>query len=127
MFDESQSRCITVGDCPTETTFELRGQTYKNGSSIQLANIGEGNNALLFRTDYTQCCQSQRSGECYRPDETEVGVRANRYELYRNRGSQLVRLNRQSQFTTEAVSGIYCCEVPISASEVKRVCAKIVA
>lgn len=94
-----------------------------NGSKVNLSDIGQGNNALLFRTDFTNCCQSQMIGKCYKPNRDEVGVRAAGDQLFRNRGNQLVRLNRQSGNPME--SGVYCCEVPKSATEVYRICVDI--
>lgn len=125
ILDESQSRCINVNDCPSDVTFELNGTKYVNGSSVALGDIGERNSALLFRTDYSNCCQAQRAGECYRPDGALVGVRASQDQLYRNRGTRVIRLNHQSRFNEAADPGLYCCDVPISENEVKRVCVDI--
>ena len=98
---------------------------YPNGSSISLPSIGQGDSAaLIFRTSNPDCCRTQRLGECYYPDGTLVRVRAGREQLYRNRGEQLIRLNRQTNFRgRQATTGLYCCKVP----DWENICVTIIA
>jgi hypothetical protein len=136
VLNEATSSCVPKDDCPTlppPTTlppvgFELRGIFYPNNTRVRLSQIGERDNALIFRTDYQNCCQSQRLGECYGPQSVSqaVSVRARKEELYRNRGVQLIRINRQTS-PSRAVVGLYCCHVPTGPTTVNNVCVNIVA
>ncbi len=125
VFNEDQAQCVNLEECPPVLLiFELKGVTYPSGSIVRLSEIGEGNNALLFHTDYSSCCQAQRSGECYQPNGELVKVRAQGDQLFRNRGNQLLRLNGRSSGNA-VESGLYCCEVPTSADETDRICVDI--
>ncbi len=88
---------------PATVTFELKGKSFSNGSSVQLSDIGVGNNGLIFWTDFTDCCRAEKIGECYEPDGERINLRAMGNQLYRKRGRQLVSLNRQS-YTRECSS-----------------------
>ena len=76
--------------------------------------IGEGDNALLCTTDKVDCCNDflSRAGEFYFPDGSRVPVQgAASSGYYRNRGIQLIRLNRQSNGVH---TGQFRCEIPSS-------------
>ena len=80
--------------------------------------IGIDDAALQCTTDSTTCCSNnspeERGGEFYFPDEGGlVPVRIASFSLgyYRNRGSQLIRLNRWPNGTTV---GEFHCEIPNS-------------
>ncbi len=104
----------------------LRGETFTNTSSISLEDIGETDEALIFRTEIKDCCREQRIGQCYDPNGVELGTRAARNEMYRNRDSQMVRLNKVDVFTGEAaIPGMYCCTVPNNDGNLHRICANI--
>ncbi len=101
-----------------------------NNSRVSLSSIGENEGALFFPTENENCCQTQRIGECYYPDGTQVGVRAGLDQMYRNRGSQLVRLNKKTSASAggrSAPTGLYCCTVPDKEGTFQRVCADITA
>lgn len=96
----------------------LNGELIANHSYVDVDNIGEDDNALLCHTNNSECCSSYypgqiRAGEWYYPDGTYVGIEAfYENEFYRNRGSQVVRLNhRQGDFTQR---GLFRCELPDS-------------
>ena len=104
----------------------LRGETFTNTSSVSLEDIGETDEALIFRTEIKDCCRVQRIGQCYDPNGVELGTRAARNEMYRNRDSQMVRLNKIDVFTGEAaILGMYCCAVPNNDGNLHRICANI--
>ena len=93
--------------------FLHHGQTYLNNSNVAINDIGEGDNALLCVTDKPDCCKPPNGslqGDFYYPDNTLVRNQAKYDSLYRNRGPQVVRLNRRSN--THSPTGIYKCEIP---------------
>ncbi len=76
-----------------------------------MSDIGDSDNdgdALLCMTDNTNCC-SNPNGEFYYPDGTAVGFSFTN-PLYRNRGEQVVRLNRRGDATSPL--GRYRCDIP---------------
>ena len=97
--------------------FMLRGQTYLNNTVVLITDIGEDTNALLCVTDRSDCCSSP-NGEFYYPDNTAVGF-SNTNPLYRNRGPQVVRLNRRTN--TLSPTGVYRCEIPDSSGRMQNI------
>ena len=101
----------------TTVSFSLNGITYPNGSTVMRDDIGEGDNALLCTTDRDDCCDNffprMRAGEFYFPDGSQVPIQGNvgSSGYYRNRGIQLIRLNRQSN---GILTGQFRCEIPSS-------------
>ena len=94
--------------------FELGDASYLNNTVILVDEIGEGDSALLCRTNNTGCCGSSFTpfrGEFYYPNSNNVvptaGVSPN---FYRNRGTGFIRLNRQPN--TDIQLGEYRCEIP---------------
>ena len=76
--------------------------------------IGEGDDALLCTTDSTTCCSNIppeiRAGEIFFPNGSRVPIMIPAVGgYYRNRGSQLIRLNRRSSGTT---IGQFRCTIP---------------
>ena len=75
-----------------------------------------GDNALLCTTDRLYCCMGPgfHAGNFYFPDGTRVSIASQVYAdgsgYYRNRGIQLVRLNRLSQ--SGVITGRFRCEIP---------------
>ena len=97
---------IIIGDLE----FELKGKAYTNGSKVSLNDIGEGDNALICRTSRSDCCDGgNRRGEFLYPNGSPVGIQIKNEPMYRNRGPQLIRLNRNSG---SAPTGWYRCEIP---------------
>ena len=94
--------------------FYLDGVRYPDGSTVLRTDIGTGADALLCTTDREGCCNviPNRDGEFYFPNNTRVptlgGVGSSGY--YRDRGFQLIRLNRQSE--NGVVTGRFRCEIP---------------
>ncbi|XP_064385048.1 sushi, von Willebrand factor type A, EGF and pentraxin domain-containing protein 1-like isoform X4 [Halichondria panicea] len=129
----SRRTCLTngvwSGSQPTcATGFMLRGETFANTSSISLEDIGETDEALIFQTEIKDCCRVQKIGQCYDPNGVELGTKATRNEMYRNRDSQMVRLNKVDVFTGQAaIPGLYCCTVPNNDGNLHRICANIIA
>ena len=99
---------------PGLVRFMLGGQTYMNNSIVAINDIGEGNNtsgedsALLCVTDNVDCCNNT-NGEFYYPNNSAVGFSSTN-SWYRNRGPQVVRLNRRNGVLSP--TGRYKCEVP---------------
>ena len=56
--------------------FELDGKKYFNNSEISISDIGEGEHALLCKTDEEDCCATvpNRFGEFYYPNGVHVPV-----------------------------------------------------
>ena len=78
--------------------------------------IGENETALLCHTDKPDCCDKpNKAGEWYYPNGTIVGIKAeSQDEFYRNRGTQVVRLNHRNGSFTER--GLFQCEIPDSSN-----------
>ena len=93
----------------------LQGRTYLNNSVVAINDIGEGDNALLCMTDKPGCCKPpygpQYEGEFYYPNNSAIGFSSTN-SLYRNRGPQVVRLNRRNNDLSP--TGVYRCEIPDS-------------
>ena len=85
------------------------GQIYPNNSVFLMTEIGEASMALLCVTNNTNCCQSNRMGEWFYPNNTQVPTSGARLNFYRNRDSQVVRLNRRNNALSP--TGKYHCEV----------------
>ena len=103
--------------------FLLRNQTYLNNSTVAINDIGEGDNALLCVTDKPDCCKPPNGtivqGEFYYPNNSSVRTRAGGDSLYRNRGPQVVRLNRRNNVLSP--TGIYRCEIPDSSGRIRNI------
>ena len=98
---------------------ELNGNVYYNGSKVSIDDIGEGSNALICYTSRLDCCSTigSRYGEFYYPDGTLVGIKSKNEAMYRNRGSQLIRLNRNRGSVSLPPMGWYRCEIPIESGK----------
>ena len=98
--------------------FSLRNTTYQNNSIVTLEDIGEGDDALLCKTNRTACCRhpymESASGNWYFPNKTIVPrIKVNytsgdKWDFYKTRGQMVVRLNRRRG----GVEGIYRCKIP---------------
>ena len=103
-----------------------------NNSNIPLEDIGEGDSeALLCYTDLIQCCRAKDTlhdsllGEWIFPNGSVVQVGTNRSgsDLYMNRGSSVVRLNRRNNATSP--EGVYCCVIPDATFISVTICANV--
>ncbi len=47
-------------------------ELFRNGSNVQLSDISEGDNRLIFWADLTDCCQARRIGNCNGPDKLKI-------------------------------------------------------
>ena len=92
--------------------FEISGNVYLNNSAVPLLEVGEGENALYCKTDKEACCGNppNRFGEFYYPNGVQVPIARQQQGFYRNRGEQIVRLNRRQGISSP--TGTYRCEVP---------------
>ena len=92
--------------------FELKGEVYDNNSMVSILAIGEGDNALLCKTNKQDCCGTvpNRFGEFYYPSGVRVSINSAGQGFYRDRGDQLIRLNRRDGITIP--TGRYSCEIP---------------
>ena len=101
--------------------FELNGQRYFNNSEISISDVGEGERALLCKTDKENCCGAvpNRFGEFYYPNGVQVPIGRVGQTFYRNRGEQLIRLNRRS--VSLSPTGKYHCEIPDASGVVQSI------
>ena len=92
--------------------FSLRNTTYHNNSIVTLEDIGEGDDALLCRTNYSACCghsgMMPALGNWYFPNGSRVPSADGQWDIYRSRGQMVVRMYRRRG----GVEGIYHCEIP---------------
>ena len=93
--------------------FLLNEAPITNNSYVDVNDIGVNETALLCRTNKSDCCGEvpNRAGHWHFPNGTRVGIQGmSQDEFYRDRGTQVVRLNhRQGTFTER---GLFRCEVP---------------
>ena len=99
--------------------FSLKNTTYQNNSNVTLEDIGEGDNALLCRTNQSACCTSNFTGTVstlgnwYFPNGTSISRKIvnvtseEQRNIYRSRGWMSVGLNHRRG----GVEGIYRCEM----------------
>lgn len=99
---------------------------FTNNSIISIGSIGEGENALLCKTDKIECCRTRpnRIGQFYYPNGVQVPSNNARQGFYRNRGNQLIRLNRRPRTTSP--TGLYRCEVADSSDVMQNIFANLV-
>ena len=95
--------------------FSLRNTTYQNNSIVILEDIGEGDDALLCRTNQTACCRPPYTGgngsslgNWFLPNGTRAPSAGGQWDIYRTRGQMVVRMYRRRG----GVEGIYHCEIP---------------
>ena len=86
--------------------FELKGQLFANNSQVLVQDIGSGDDALMAVTSFEECCRTQRVGEFYYPDGSQVGRNADSQPFYRNRETQLIRLHRRNSDIDEATRSL---------------------
>ena len=101
--------------------FTLAGQLFGNNSRVSVDSIGEGeHDALICRTDRTDCCGTvpYRFGQFYYPNGVQVPIKSADQGFYRNRGDQLIRLNRREG--TDSPTGRYRCEIPEASGEMQN-------
>ena len=108
----------------------LGDQPYRNGDSILIGEIGEGDDgALLCVTDLVQCCRGNETdgrgvlGEWRYPNRSLVQVEGEGDDFYRDRGPSVVRLNRRNNATFPM--GQFCCVVPDATLNDKTTCINI--
>ena len=92
--------------------FELNGIVHPNHSAIPLLDVGENEGALFCKTKMEECCGTppNRIGELYYSNGTQVPIAGLQYGFYRNRGQQVIRLNRREGVISP--TGRYRCEIP---------------
>ena len=97
--------------------FSLNGTTYQNNSVVTLENIGEDDDALLCRTDITDCCRPPSGditlGNWFFPNGTRVVSSGDQWDFHRTRGRSVVLLHRRRG----GEDGIYRCEIPVPQSD----------
>ena len=99
----------------------LDGKVYRNNSVISLTKVGEGDNALYCKTDKKECCGMvpNRFGEFYYPNGVRVPIAREQQGFYRNRGDQIIRLNRREGIISP--TGTYRCEIPNADDEIIKI------
>ena len=107
--------------CRIGVHFTLGGQVYGNNSVVPLINIREANDALICRTNNINCCGTlpNRFGQFYYPSGVQVPVNSAGQGFYRNRGDQVIRLNRREGATSP--TGKYRCEIPDASGEMQNI------
>ena len=95
----------------------LGGQSYPNNSIFLMTDIGADGSALLCVTDNVNCCDQvpNRMGEWFYPNKAPVPNLANGENFYRNRGSQVVRLNSCLLYTSPSPRDATLSRMPSSA------------
>ena len=98
--------------------------TYQNNSCVALEDIGEGDDALLCRTNLTASDFTGTSlGNWFYPNETRVpnmtvnNTSGEQRDFNRTRGEMVVRLNRRQS----GEDGIYRCEIPDSMNIIQTI------
>ena len=94
---------------------------YLNNSALPLTDIEEGTSALYCRTDKEECCGARpnRFGQFYYPNGAQVAIEGQQQGFYRNRGNQIIRLNRREGITSP--TGTYQCEIPNADDETVKI------
>ena len=107
--------------------FELNGRMYSNNSHVSITEVGEGENALLCKTNKKECCSrvGNRCGAFYYPNEVEVPSKKYNHGFYRNRGDQVVRLHRRVNEEVDSPTGVYCCKVPDACEVEQKICIEL--
>ena len=114
----STSFTITTTTAPSTLPvlyFQLSGNVYLNNSAVSLQEVGEGENALICKTDKQDCCGTppNRFGEFYYPSGDMVPIRNRLDKFYRQRGDGEIYLNRRVDTTSP--TGTYSCVIPDAA------------
>ena len=101
--------------------FIHNGRILFNNSELALADIGERAGALICKTNLINCCATppNRFGEFYYPSGALVPINGHGDGFYRNRGDQVIRLNRREGVTSP--SGRFRCEIPNARGVVQSV------
>ena len=101
--------------------FELNGKIYYNNSAVSVSEIGEGTSALYCKTDKEECCGTipNRFGQFYYPNGVQVPIANRQQGFYRNRGDQVIRLNRREDIMSP--TGTYRCEIPNADDETVKI------
>ena len=132
---EAPTDCPTV-TCPTTqqppvsssgVALSLGDQSYPNNSIILFDDIGEAANALLCTTDRVECCSGSSfggGGHWYFPNGSEAVGGFLGGSIYRNRGPQIVRLNRRND--AQSPNGIYRCEIPDARANTQKLFVTII-
>ena len=96
----------------------LRGNTYVDGDTVLITDIGEGDDAALLCV--TDCAGDPHfAGEFYYPNGSVVNVKGSGDSLYRNRGDGLVRLNRRNNVLSPL--GRYSCDISDSRGVIQSI------
>lgn len=90
-----------------EVGFFINGHLHGNNSIITSNHIGTGSKALYCGTNVNTTFQID--GEWFYPNDSAVDRMNSGHNLYRNRNSSVVRLNRRMNATS--TNGIYHCEI----------------
>lgn len=105
-------------------SLKLGGSNITNDSYVNIDSIGMGGNALLCQTDKQFCCGGKyQIGEWYFPNASKVEMLSvanvtSRSYFYRNRGKQIVRLNR---VMNPPERGRFFCKVPDSGNVIQTI------
>ena len=125
---------------------EFKGNRLNSSSVVLLTDIGEQpagptsepdtvrGDALVCVTDFPTCCRvadgsagTTGVGRWLFPGGDEVpgiGGSVPHMGIYRNRGTSLVRLNRQAD-SPQMTAGEYCCEIPDRFGDTQNVCVNV--
>lgn len=106
--------------------FVHNGQIYQNNSKIALCVIGEGESALICKTDFQDCCGTppNRFGEFFYPNGVRVSIKNHGHSFYRNRGNQEIRLHKRAGVV--APVGSFHCEIPDAEGQIQIIYIELV-
>ena len=122
--------------CHAGVYLELKGTVYSASSNVSITEVGEGEDALLCKTNKDDCCarSEKRFGDFYYPSGVRVPVYSHGQSFYHNKGDKVVSLNRRADSEELLASsgdkplllGEYCCEAPDACGDMQRVCINLV-
>ena len=94
---------------------------------MSIAEVGEGENALICKTNKRDCCAvtDKRFGEFYYPNGVKVPIKRYGHGFYRNRGYREVRLNRKIKEGIQSPTGVYCCVVLDACEVEQKICIEL--
>ena len=82
--------------------------------------FGEGDNALLCKTNMESCCRNpNRLGQFYYPNGDQVPIKIQGEGFCRNRGIKMIRLHRRESINSP--TGTFRCEIPDASGEMKSI------
>ena len=93
---------------------------YYNNSALAILDLGEGDDALLCKTNMVTCCRNpNRLGHFYYPNGNRVLGKRRQEGFYRNRGDSMIRLHRRENINSPV--GAFRCMIPDASGEMQNI------